>query len=66
MNEQLKAKLEASQIQATQGTTKIKIINRLIMMFQLAQIKQQKIDNKDWKVDGKMEQNGNESDKYNN
>ena len=65
MNVQLHAKLEASRIQATQGTTKINIVNRSIMMFQLAQIKQQKIDNQDLKVYGKMEQNDNESDKYN-
>ncbi len=38
MNVHLQAKLEASQIQATQGTTKINIV------------KQQKIDNQDWKV----------------
>ena len=63
MNEQLKAKLEASQIQATQG--KINIVNRWIMMFQLAPIKQQKYDNQDWKVYGKREQNGNEIDKVN-
>ncbi len=64
MNVQLHAKLEASRIQTTQGTTKINIANRSIMMFQLAQKKQQIIDNQDLKVYGKMEQNWNESDKY--
>jgi hypothetical protein len=54
MNEQLKAKLEASQIQATQGTTKINIVNRWIIMFWLAPIKQHgnEIDKvNDWKID---------------
>ncbi len=34
-------------------------------MFKFARIKQERIDNQDWKVNGKMVQNGNDNDKCN-